>query len=73
MCMCSPYRRFSLLTKCNRFRVKDKLSGQHVYLSEKALANVFLDLQHEEAGRSYTSVHHPAVLKGEGKNKVFSL
>jgi len=57
-----------------KFRVKDAISGHNVYLGEKALANVFLDLQHEDDGsRPYTSLHHPATVSGEGKNKFFNI
>jgi len=56
-----------------KFRVKDSVSGQHVYFGEKALANIYLDLQHEDGGNRYTSAHHPATVKGEGKDKAFSI
>jgi hypothetical protein len=44
-----------------KFRVKDANSGQYVVASGNSPANVFLELQHTDGGRTLTSVNVPAV------------
>ncbi len=52
---------YEMLNTCCRFRVKDAVSGQYVVGAPGSLANVYLELRHEEQGaRSYSSVSIPA-------------
>lgn len=49
-----------------KFKVKDAASGKNIVASGNSPANVYLELQHEDASRTFSSVNVPAVSTADG-------